>query len=251
MKRSRHHSPAMRAKIGRAVKLAMARRRSGGGSARPVRRVSRRRRSVAVVHTRPISRRRRSVRAFGGVARRRSFRRRGARRFGGGGGGAGSLIKQLTSRQTLSLAGGAIGASFVTTYILSNYGAKLPGATSQYGRIFYKLAIPTAGAFLVKKVNRDAATGMLVGGIVMAVNDLIANMGSGAKTVSGYSEADSLDGYAGEADFATKAYMADEEFGAQELSAGEDDGLGEYFEGAEFRTDPLYQSQPAFQTSFN
>lgn len=225
----------MRRKIGLAVKRAMAARKRGGGVSR---RVSRRRRVavVAVAPRRAIRRRR--VSGFGGYSVRR--RRSGRRSFGGGG----SIIKQLTSKSVLSLAAGAVGASFVTTFVMSRFAAQLPGANTQPGRLFYKLAIPAAGAFLVRKVNREAATGMLVGGVVMVVNDLIANLGKPG-TVAGYS------GYGGEADFATQSYMLGEgeEFGEQEL--GEYFDEGEELGAAEFNTDPLYQSQPAFATSFN
>lgn len=244
-------SAATRAKISRAVKASFRRRRASGGlrkaSRSPVRAVARRR-----------SRRRSVVRAFSASpARRRSVRRSIRRRSSGGGGSGGSIVKQLMGRQVLSLAGGAIGASFATTFLLTKFGAKLPMANTQHGRLLYKIAIPAAGAFLVRKHNRDVATGMLVGGIIMVANDLIASMAGGTAALKEY--ADDGDGeeysyYSGEADMASQTYMEDsdeESLGEGEIS-GDDGELGEYFEGSsDFNTDPIYSSATAFQTGFN
>jgi hypothetical protein len=243
-------TPAMRAKISRAVKASFRRRRAGGGS------IARRR--TTIIRTRPV-RRRRSIMRFTSAPRRVNRIRRRQGIVGGGGG----MIGQLINARTLSIAGGAIGASFLTTFILSRFGAQLPlfidratGRPSMLGSFIYKLSIPGLGAFLIRRQNRDIATGMLVGGVIMVANDLISMMNAprvaAAPTAAlrGYSDNED---YGGEADFASQSFMQDPDMlGAEELAGmGQDEELGEYFDAAEFQTDPLYQSQPAFQTSFN
>lgn len=222
VRRSRHHSPAMRRKISLAVKRANRLRASGGG----------RRRSVAVIRTAPRrSLRRRSV----SVARRSA--RRSFRRFSGGGGGI--SIKSLLSKDILMTASGAISASFLTTWLLRTYGSKLPMANTLAGRVGYKLAIPFAGAYVANKFlkQRQVAQGMLIGGVVMAINEIIANFNRPAGAVAG------VGGYAGPADYASQMIdgMNEGEF------MGEDpDGMGEYFDAP---VDPLYASQSAFPES--
>lgn len=150
-----HHSPAMRRKIGLAVKRAMAARRRGGA-------VSRRsaRRSVTVI--------------------RRSSRRR----FGGGGSsfGGGSLIssfKSALSKGMLMKAGGAVGGTLLVSYALRRFGDKMPLANHPYGRCIYTLGIPVAAAYFVRRKNRDLAEGLVIGGLVMTINTLIAGFRPG------------------------------------------------------------------------
>jgi len=215
VRRGRTHSPAMRAKISRAVKAAQRRRSSGGGSI--VRRVS------------------------------SSIRRR---RSGGGGGGSFNLsnpFKQIFSKQTLTVAGGAVASSFLTQFILTRYGASLPMANQTFGRVAYKLLIPVAGAAAVKRFNKDLASGMLIGGAVMAINELIASFvprAGGTQVAALKSYGDETE-YAGEADFATDTYMADVATGMPSALSGDDEQLGEYFQGE----DP-FDSQSAFESAF-
>lgn len=70
-------------------------------------------------------------------------------------------------------AGGAVGASLLTGFILNKWGASLPLANNKYGRILYTLGIPVAGAYLVRKKNRDLAEGLVIGGLVMTINTLM------------------------------------------------------------------------------
>lgn len=218
-RRTRHHSPAMRAKISRAVKAANRRR-----SSRPFR-------------TRFASIRRRVGRRFA----RRSFRR------SGGGGGSLSL-KTLLSRNVLMTAGGAISASFLTSWLLRTYGARLPMANTTWGRISYKLAIPFAGAWAAKKYARqhDFAHGLIIGGVVMAVNDLIASFHA-PKVAAG-----TVAGVGGPADYASGMIDGMNVDQLSEFAGGQEfyedpDGMGEYFDGA---VDPLYSNTPAFESSF-
>jgi hypothetical protein len=135
-------TPAMRRKIGLAVRRSNASRRS----------------NVSIVR-----------RAGSSVRRRyRSFRS-----SGGGGGSFMSTFRSALSRPLLMKAGGAIVASLGTGYILNKFSASLPLATNPYGRLIYTLGIPVAGAFLVHRKSRDLAEGMIIGGLVMSINSLM------------------------------------------------------------------------------
>lgn len=215
----------------------VARRRSGPSAA------VRRKISLAVKRanrhraSRPIRSRARAIIRRVRSGGFRSLRRRSFRRSGGSGGSRGLLIKTLFSRQTLMTAGGAIGASFLTSWLLRTYGAKLPMSNNMWGRIGYKLAIPFAAAYGAKKFARqhDLANGLIIGGVVMAVNELIASIGKPAGAVAGVS---------GPADYASHLIAGLDE--VPEFSE-DPDSLGEYFDAD---VDPLYSNTPAFNSSF-
>lgn len=221
-RRSRTHSPAMRAKISRAVKAANRRRGSSRSMGLRVRSIARR-----VRHSRVG----------------RSF----SRRFRRSGGGGGSLsLKTLISKQVLMTASGAISASFMTSWLLRTYGSKLPMANTMWGRIGYKLAIPFAGAYVAKRFAKqhDLAHGLIIGGVVMAVNDLIASFNAP------HVAAGTVAGVGGPADYASN--MIDGMDVQNALGAGEEfyedpDGVGEYFDAP---VDPLYSNTPAFTSAF-
>lgn len=222
-RRSRTHSPAMRAKISRAVKAANRRR---GGS-----------RSLGL-RVRSVARRVRHSRAGRAIARR--YHRSGG--FSGG-----LSLKTLISRQVLMTASGAISASFMTSWLLRTYGAKLPMANTMWGRIGYKLAIPFAGAYLAKRFAKqhDLAHGLIIGGVVMAVNDLIASFNAP------HVAAGTVAGVGGPADYASNMIEGMDIQNA--LGRGDDefyedpDGMGEYFDAP---VDPLYSNTPAFTSAF-
>lgn len=71
------------------------------------------------------------------------------------------------------VAGGAVGAGLLTTYVVNRFSTNLPGAATPVGSIAYKLLIPFVGAYLVKRVNKDLAEGMIIGGAVLAINQAI------------------------------------------------------------------------------
>lgn len=159
----------MRAKISRAVKAANRRRAASRG-----------------VVARSVSRVRSIIRRPGGAVARRSTRR-SVSRFGGGGGI--NSIKSAFGKPMLMKAGGAIAASMGVGYILKNYGAKLPMASSKYGRVIYSLAIPIGAAMLLRKKAPDLAQGLVIGGLVMAVTELIrANNSASGTVLSSYPE---------------------------------------------------------------
>lgn len=215
----------------------VARRRSGGRSHSPA---MRRKISLAV----KAANRRRS----GGVVRRSysAVRRRFSRGGGGGGISLSNPFKAIFSKQTLWTAGGAVASSFVTQYILSRYSAQLPLANQLVGRVAYKLIIPFAGAVAAKKINRDFASGMIIGGAVMAINEIIAayatpRVAGAVAPMKSYGQE-----YDGEADFATDTYMGSVGEGGMPSALGEEEALGEYFEGA----DSPFDSAPAFKNEF-
>ena len=151
-------TPAMRAKISRAVKASIRARKFNKPtqSSGPV--VRYRNRTV----TRVI---RRSAPVRGRVVRRRRSR---------GSSLGGFNLKSILGGDTLKLAGGTVGAAALTTFVLSRFGASLPMANTPYGMIAYKLAIPLAGAYLVRRMDRKVAEGMVIGGVVLAINQVIS-----------------------------------------------------------------------------
>jgi len=130
-------TPARRAKISRAVRASFRRRRGGSSIAR------------------------------------RSFRRRSGGGGSFGGGGLMSSFKSVLSKPLLMKAGGAVGSSLITGFILNKWGSTLPLASNKYGRMLYTLGIPVLGAYLIRKQSRDLAEGMVIGGLVMTINTLM------------------------------------------------------------------------------
>lgn len=181
---SRRHSPAMRAKISRAVKRAMRARRSGGGISR-MRRSSRRSYSVA-----RRSSRRSSRMSTGGLyvikgrklnpprrMRRFSRRRRNPDL-------SISSLRGLLSKDILVVAAGAVAASVGTGYVLNRFGTSLPMANTPYGTIAYQLAIPMAAAYVLRNRYKSFAVGLAVGGVVMAITSVMkTGMTAAAPTV--------------------------------------------------------------------
>jgi len=110
----------------------------------------------------------------------------------------------MFSRRTIMVASGAVGAGLLTTYVVNRFSASLPWAANPIGSIAYKLLIPFAGAFVVKRFNKDLAEGMIIGGAVLAINQAIntyvpqvAQIVSGGPTMSGYLNGNGLRGLPG------------------------------------------------------
>jgi len=134
--------------------------------------------------------------------KRRTHRRRrrnpvGRRRRGGGGGGGGAsnplaAAKQLVSKDTLMVAGGAVLGTMVSSFILSRYGPmklnaagqqvakgptefKLPGSDSRYGPLLYSLLFPVVGAYALQKAKQpQLARGMVIGGAVLLLQSVVS-----------------------------------------------------------------------------
>lgn len=234
-RRSRHHSPAMRAKISRAVKRAMRSRRSSGA----VMRTSSRRRSMTSYRPRSAARRMSS----GGLyvikgrklnpQRRRQFRRR--RNPGGL-----SSITGLLTKDVMMIAGGAVAASVGTGYVLSKFGASLPMASTTYGRIAYQLAIPVAAAYFLRNKFRTFATGMVVGGVVMAITTVM-KQATGATAAAAASPSTVVQGPLGNFYEVKGMGLAGEIGGSRKVR-----GLNAYIGPKTFHTIPDAVNSPVF-----
>ena len=186
-KKAKGTSAAVRAKISRAVKAAARRRKT------PARAVARRA-SRAITIVAPMARRsrRRVARVSRSVARvaRRSFRR--VRR----GVSTGFTARGIFSRENLTIAGGAFVGAYLTSMVLNKFSfARLekdptdatklkekqftlpftqPDANGNvYGEAFYGLAIPVAGAYLVRRTSPAAAKGMVILGVFNVFNTVV------------------------------------------------------------------------------
>lgn len=143
---------ARRAKIGRSIRAAY--RRGAYRHHRRSHAVARRHSRHVVVHHRSSHRRRMSLSSFRA-------------------GGLLGSFKSALSRPLLMKAGGAVVASVGTGYVLNRWGASLPLANNQYGRIVYTLGIPILGAYVIHRKSRDLAEGLVIGGLVMTINTLM------------------------------------------------------------------------------
>lgn len=161
VRRNPPHSAAMRRKIGLAVRRANARRKSGGA-----------RRTV--VRTKVVRRTRtRSVPVFRTRTRTLVKRIRSRRRSGGGGGRKLSL-GGIISKDNLMLAGGVIGANLLSRVVIGKFGTMLPGAATPMGNAAYTLGISVGGAYLVRRFSPKLAEGLIIGGLVAVVNQVVA-----------------------------------------------------------------------------
>jgi hypothetical protein len=108
---------------------------------------------------------------------RRRFRRRNPSGL--------SSLKGLLSKDILVVSAGAISASIGTGFIMGKFGGMLPGASNKYGNIAYQLAIPLGAAYLLRKKYKNFATGLAVGGVVMAITAVMKSglVGGSAATV--------------------------------------------------------------------
>lgn len=163
-------------------------------AARKVRRTIRRRvrRSATkartiVVQSRPAKRQIRSVSIRTNPRRRRGYRRSIRRNpFRGGKGFGLSSLKSVISKDNLTMAGGAVGASLLTQFVLARFGSKLPmaapGADGKApGQMLYTLGIPVVGALLVSKFSKPLAQGMLLGGLIDTITVAISNYVPGVR----------------------------------------------------------------------
>ncbi len=176
------------------------RRRSRGRAAQPKARRHHRRRLSNPVKTK---RRRRQTSTPTVKHRRRTRRRnpvaglrRGRRRGRGGMGDPLATVKQLVSKDTLMVAGGAVLGGLATSFVMSRFGPvkmnaagqvvqkaagefKLPGSDSKYGPLLYSLLIPVAGAWALHKQQPKLAQGLIIGGAVLLIQNVV-NLAQGA-----------------------------------------------------------------------
>lgn len=117
--------------------------------------------------------------------RKKKMVRRNPRRRKSGSGLVGQL-KNVLSKENIQLAGGAVGASFLTQILLARYGSKLPMAQADAngnapGRMLYTLGIPVAGALLTHRFSPALAQGMILGGLIDTMTIAISNYVPGAR----------------------------------------------------------------------
>ncbi len=153
------------------------------------RRTTRRRRSAPRRAVARVTRRRSSARRS---VRRRSMRRGIARRASGG--SLRSGIRGFVNKEMLLTAGGAIGSTLLTNYILGHFGPQKmvggvavmkganefvlpglrPGADGRPNTLAvlaYATLIPLAGALAVRKVNPTLAKGFAIGGLISGLSN--------------------------------------------------------------------------------
>jgi hypothetical protein len=114
-----------------------------------------------------------------------------ARRGGGGfrsvgfrsGGGILGAFRQSFARPTLMKATGAVAASIGTGMILRKFGASLPLSTARYSKAVYSLIIPALAAYFVQRKSRDLAEGLVIGGVVMAITEVIKNSATATSAI--------------------------------------------------------------------
>ena len=159
------------------------------------RRTTRRRRSTRKVTARRTTRRtRRSTRR----ASRRSSRairlkrgksvtimanpRRRSRRSSGGRMSYGNImsqVKNVFSKENLTVAAGGVGATVLTNFILSRTKADgssllpMPATNVAAAKIAYAVGIPVVGAILTRKFNPSLARGMVFGGLINGIVEAI------------------------------------------------------------------------------
>lgn len=107
-----------------------------------------------------------------------------------------SQAKDLFSTEMIKTAAGAVGASALTSFVITKWGPyklsgttwvlkhdtefKLPflvnktGEPNHFGRAAYSVLISAGGAFLIKKFDKDIAKGAIISGLVMAANEIVA-----------------------------------------------------------------------------
>ena len=111
-----------------------------------------------------------------------------------------STLKELISKNTLTIAGGAVVGGLAASFVMSKWGpvklvngiptAKgpaefvLPGSRGQYGPLIYSVAIPLIGAAVVpmllkNQAGRDLSKGMLIGSAVLLIQNVV-NLAQGA-----------------------------------------------------------------------
>lgn len=155
----------------------------------PIRRRRRRRNPLYVSSRRKRRRGYRRVR-LNPVGRRRRYRRNPVN-FSG----FTSTLRELVSKNTLTVAGGAVLGGLAASYVMSQWGPVklvngvptvkgpadgfvLPGSRSQYGPLLYSVLIPLVGAAVTPMVlrsqaGRDLSKGMLIGSAVLLIQNVV------------------------------------------------------------------------------
>ena len=158
------------------------------------RRTTRRRRSTRKVTARRTTRRtrrtsRRSRRSSRAIRLKRGKSvtimanpRRRSRRSSGGRMSYGNImsqVKNVFSKENLTVAAGGVGATVLTNFILSRTKADgssllpMPATNVAAAKIAYAVGIPVVGAILTRKFNPSLARGMVFGGLINGIVEAI------------------------------------------------------------------------------
>ena len=162
----------------RSVRITLRARRGRGAGKLRLRRI-RRSRSKTVIIARANPRRRRSARRNPYVGARRRSTRRSARQNPFSMGGITSQIKGIFSKDNLTVAAGAIAGTVLTQQLVARFGANLPlinssnPTTKKVGVLTLDVGLPFLGAYLVRKQSPNLAKGMIIAGLVNAMNDAL------------------------------------------------------------------------------
>jgi hypothetical protein len=108
--------------------------------------------------------------------------RRRSRRSGGGRMSYGNImsqVKNVFSKENLTVAAGGVGATVLTNFILSRTKADgssllpMPATNVAAAKIAYAVGIPVVGAILTRKFNPSLARGMVFGGLINGIVEAI------------------------------------------------------------------------------
>ena len=107
--------------------------------------------------------------------------RRRSRRSGGrmSYGNIMSQVKNVFSKENLTVAAGGVGATVLTNFILSRTKADgssllpMPATNVAAAKIAYAVGIPVVGAILTRKFNPSLARGMVFGGLINGIVEAI------------------------------------------------------------------------------
>lgn len=121
--------------------------------------------------------------------------------------GVGGSVRELLSKDTLTIAGGAVLGGLAASWIMSKWGPVklvngvatpktaadgfvLPGSASKYGPLIYSVAIPLLGAAvtpIVLKGNagKNLSRGMLIGSAVLLIQNVVNVVQSSMTPVAG------------------------------------------------------------------
>jgi hypothetical protein len=108
--------------------------------------------------------------------------RRRSRRSSGGRMSYGNImsqVKNVFSKENLTVAAGGVGATVLTNFILSRTKADgssllpMPATNTAAAKIAYAVGIPVVGAILTRKFNPSLARGMVFGGLINGIVEAI------------------------------------------------------------------------------
>lgn len=133
-------------------------------------------------------------------------------------------VKEILSKQTLSIVGGGIGSTLGSGWVMrQNFIGSIPGSDTRLGRSLIRLGLHGVGFFLLNKFRmRELAKGALYAGGLMAGKELVASQSSRAAALLTGSPAPAEGlAYYGEPQIQLAGYGESETV----QLAGEDDGV--------------------------